>query len=49
MTAKLEKLTSGTLVSGVTSDGSVEVVDVKWFGDSAVELTYQDSSYGSRG
>ena len=49
MTAKLEKLTSGTLVSGVTSDGSVEVVDVKWFGDSAVELTYKTPATGHVG
>ena len=49
MAATLEKLTSGTLVSGVTSDGSVEVVDVKWFGDSAVELTYKTPATGHVG
>ena len=39
--AKLEDLTPGALVSGVSPDGVVEVVAVKWYGESAVELTYK--------
>ena len=44
--AALESLTSGALVRGVTSDGPIEVVNVKWFGDSAVELTYKTPTTG---
>ena len=39
--AILEDLTPGALVRGVAPDGSIEVVNIKWFGDSAVELTYK--------
>jgi Tol biopolymer transport system component len=39
---ELKDLTPGTLDKGVTSDTPVEVVSVKWFGDSAIELTYSD-------
>ena len=48
MTA-LESLTSGTLVRGVSADGPTEVVSVKWFGDSAVELTYKTPTTGAVG
>jgi SNF2 family DNA or RNA helicase len=41
--ARLEDLTHGTQVKGVRSDGLVEVVDAKWFGTNAIELTYKDS------
>ncbi len=44
--ALLESLTPGTIVRGVAPDGSVEVVSIKWFGDSAVELTYKVLSTG---
>ena len=37
----LENITSGVLVRGVEIDSPVEVISVKWFGDSAVELTYK--------
>ena len=39
--ATLENLTPGALVRGVTAGADIEVVNVKWFGDSAVELTYK--------
>jgi SNF2 family DNA or RNA helicase len=42
MTARLEDLTRGAQVRGVRNDGPVEVVDVKWFGTSAIELTFKD-------
>lgn len=39
--SKLEDLTSGVLVSGVSPDGVVEAVAVKWYGEYAVDLTYK--------
>ena len=44
--ARLERLTPGTVVRGVTPDESIEVVRVKWYGDSAVELTYKVPTTG---
>ena len=41
--ARLEDLTRGAQVKGVRNDGPVEVVDAKWFGTSAIELTYKDA------
>ena len=46
---ELKDLTPGTLVQGVTSDTPVEVVSVKWFGDSAIELTYKVPATGAVG
>lgn len=42
--AKLEELTKGASVKGILPDGLASVVDVKWIGTVAVELTYKDSS-----
>ena len=42
--ARLEELTRGTSVKGVLPAGLVSVVDVKWVGSVAVELTYKDSA-----
>ncbi|MCY2954922.1 MAG: helicase-related protein [Planctomycetota bacterium] len=42
--ARLEELTRGSSVKGILPDGLVSVVDVKWIGTVAVELTYKDSS-----
>ena len=41
---KLEDLTTNTAVQGILADSLVTVVSVKWFGDSAVELTYKTPS-----
>ena len=38
---KLEDLTTNAAVRGVLADSLVTVVSVKWYGDSAVELTYK--------
>ena len=38
---KLEDLTTNAAVRGVLADGLVTVVSVKWYGDSALELTYK--------
>jgi SNF2 family DNA or RNA helicase len=42
--AKLEEFTRGAYVRGVLPDGLVTVVDVKWIGDVALELTYKDAA-----
>ncbi len=42
--AQLEDLTRGTSVKGILPDGLVTVVDVKWIGNAAIELTYKDST-----
>ena len=40
--AKLEELTRGAAVKGILPDCLVTIVDVKWYGSAAVELTYKD-------
>jgi superfamily II DNA or RNA helicase len=40
--ARLEDLREGSTVRGLVADGTVTVVQTKWFGDSALELTYKD-------
>ncbi|MGD0917799.1 MAG: helicase-related protein [Thermodesulfobacteriota bacterium] len=42
--AKLEDITRGAAIKGVLPDGLVTVVDVKWIGSVAIELTYKDSA-----
>jgi superfamily II DNA or RNA helicase len=42
--ARLEDLKEGSSVKGIRPDGSVTIINVKWHGDSVVELTYKDSS-----
>ena len=41
--ARLEDLTVGSLVSGLVNNESVEVVAVKWYGDSVLEITYKNN------
>jgi hypothetical protein len=40
--AQLEDLTRGAQVLGILPDTPVTVVDVKWYGSTAVGLTYKD-------
>jgi superfamily II DNA or RNA helicase len=40
--AKLEDLKRGAAVRGILPDCLVTVVDVKWYGSAAIELTYKD-------
>jgi superfamily II DNA or RNA helicase len=40
---KLEDLTRGAAVRGILPDQLVTVIDVKWIGNTAVELTYKDT------
>ncbi len=42
--AKLEDLTRGAAVKGILPDQLVTVVDVKWIGNTAVDLTYKDAT-----
>jgi SNF2 family DNA or RNA helicase len=42
--AKLEDLSRGAAVRGILPDCLVTVVDVKWYGSAAIELTYKDQS-----
>lgn len=42
--AKLEELTRGASVKGIVPNDLVTVVDAKWIGSVAVELTYKDSA-----
>src|SRR5437870_2869142 len=42
--AALDELTRGAAVKGILPDGLVTVVDVKWYGSSAVEITYKDAA-----
>jgi hypothetical protein len=40
---KLEELTPDTIVRGILPNNSITVLNVKWFGNDVVELTYKDS------
>ncbi len=40
--AMLEDLTRGAAVKGILPDCLVTVIDVKWYGSAAIELTYKD-------
>jgi len=42
--ASLEDLKEGASVKGIRPDGPVTIINVKWHGDSVVELTYKDAS-----
>ena len=40
--ARLEELTRGSSIKGILPDGLVTVLDVKWIGTLAIELTYKE-------
>jgi superfamily II DNA or RNA helicase len=42
--AQLEDLTRGASVKGILADRLIKVLDVKWHGSNAIELTYEDPS-----
>jgi hypothetical protein len=42
--ARLEDLVRGVSVKGILPDCLVTVIDVKWHGNTVVELTYKDST-----
>ena len=41
--ARLEELTVGSMVSGLVNNESVQVVAVKWYGSTVLEITYKNS------
>lgn len=41
---KLEELQPNAVVRGIQPDGVATIVNVKWFGTEAVELTYKDAT-----
>ena len=41
--AKLEDLTVGSNVSGLINNEIIQVVAVKWYGTSGLELTYKNT------
>ena len=41
--SKLEELTVGSSVSGLVNNESVQIVAVKWYGSSVLEITYKNS------
>ncbi|MCH8148002.1 MAG: DEAD/DEAH box helicase [Planctomycetes bacterium] len=41
--AKLENLKAGTTVKGLSPSGLAKVVQIEWFGDQAVKVTYEDA------
>src|SRR5262249_11158796 len=42
--ARLEEITRGASIKGILPDGLVTVLDVKWIGTVAIELTYKDAA-----
>lgn len=42
--ARLEEITRGSSVKGILPDALVAVIDVKWIGTVAIELTYKDAA-----
>ena len=41
---KLEDLQTNSAIAGIQADGIVTVVNIRWFGSDAVELTYKSST-----
>ena len=41
--SRLEDLTVGSLVSGLVNNEKVQVVAVKWYGSSVLEITYKNT------
>src|SRR4051812_35427735 len=42
--AHLEEITRGSSIRGILPEGLVTVLDVKWLGTVALEVTYKDSA-----
>lgn len=41
--SRLEEITVGSTVSGITDNGTVNIVAVQWHGSSVIEITYKDA------
>ncbi len=44
--AALEDLKAGASIRGLVPDGLAKVVQVEWFGNQAVKITFEDASGG---
>ena len=44
--AKLEELKAGTTVKGLSSTGLAKAVQIEWFGEQAVKVTYENAAGG---
>ena len=42
--ARLEDLTRGASVKGILTEGLVTIIDVTWYGSTALEIAYKDSA-----
>ncbi len=42
--ATLEELKAGASVRGLSPDGIAKVIQVEWFGDQAVKVTFEDAT-----
>jgi hypothetical protein len=42
--ARLEDLTTGTLVKGIVPNATAELVSVKWHGSDVLEVVYKDGA-----
>ena len=42
--AQLEDFKSGAAVRGLSPDGVAKVVQVEWYGDQAVKVTFEDAA-----
>jgi len=41
--ARLEDITRGSSIRGISPDGVVTILDFKWLGTVAIEVTFKDS------
>lgn len=41
--SRLEELTVGTNIQGLVNNESVQIVAVKWYGNSVLEITYKNN------
>ena len=41
--AKLEDITVGSHLTGITGNEPVDVVAVQWYGNNVIEITYKNS------
>ena len=44
--ANLDELKAETTVKGLSSTGPAKVVQVEWFGDQAIKVTYENAAGG---
>jgi hypothetical protein len=41
--SRLEEIIRGCTLRGILPEGVVSVIDVRWIGENAIELTYKDA------